>query len=154
LDRAWRAFEADGQRLLDKLCAGGLTKRFDYGGAFGCTEMLKDQIAGRNSSWAIRWHATCFLASRFTLYPGDSLVHNIGFDSSGHHCSTTTQFDQRVSQHPVHLQRIALEESQVAWQAFADFLRGVRDPLSVRVRARLRRAVSQALRAFVSRSAT
>jgi len=46
--------------------------------------MLEDQISGKNSSWAIRWYASAFLRDKLTLYPGRSLVRNIGYDSGTH----------------------------------------------------------------------
>lgn len=47
--------------------------------------MLEDFIEGKNSSWAIRWYASAFLNDKYTLYPGKSLVKNIGLDNSGTH---------------------------------------------------------------------
>jgi hypothetical protein len=46
--------------------------------------MLKDQIDGKVSSWAIRWYASAFLKDKLTLYPGKSLVKNIGYDTGTH----------------------------------------------------------------------
>jgi hypothetical protein len=139
--RAWQHFNADGSALLEKLRAARLTYRFDFDGTFDFTQMLVDQIAGRNDSWAIRWHASCFLADRLTLYPGSSLVHNGGFDSSGRHCNATSQFDQSVSKHPIDVRRIATQESQVARQAIVAFFRSIREPWRTRLRSRIRRAI-------------
>jgi len=77
--RAWQLFEGDGRQLLAELERQGLTHRFDLDGAMAYTRMLKDQIAGKNNSWAIRWHAAMFLAGRLQLSPGTSLVRNTGF---------------------------------------------------------------------------
>jgi hypothetical protein len=121
--RAWRHFEPDGARLLDTLRRSGLAKEFDLGGAFPYMKMLEDQTVGRNNSWAIRWHASCYLADMLTLYPGSSLVENIGNDSSGTHSATTEAFSKTVASEPVNLKRIALSPSAPARRAFADFLR-------------------------------
>jgi hypothetical protein len=53
------------------------------GGDF--TVMLRDSMEGRNQSWMARWYYNCFLHGMLTLYPGRSLVDNIGFDGSGTH---------------------------------------------------------------------
>lgn len=72
--------------LLEKLKSQKLLKRFDFNGAYSFSKMLEAQINGKNNSWAIRWHATAFLNNQYTLYPGHSLVENIGNDGSGTHC--------------------------------------------------------------------
>jgi hypothetical protein len=54
--------------------------------------MLAGQIAGLNDSWAIRWHAAAFLKEKLTLYPGRSLLRNIGNDQSGTHSSSKNMY--------------------------------------------------------------
>jgi hypothetical protein len=139
--RAWCHFEPDGRRLLEALESRNLCRRFDFNGNFPYTDMLRDQVHGRNSSWAIRWHASCFLAGRLTLYPGRSLVHNSGFDSTGRHCETKTDYDQQVSDDPIPVTRIALQESSTAWAAIEEFFKALRPPLHRRVLSQLVRAL-------------
>lgn len=146
--RAWRHFNSDGKALLDELRAKRLTRRFDFDGTFDFTQMLADQVVGRNDSWAIRWHATCFLANRLTLYPGKSLVHNGGFDSTGQHCHSTSDFDQTVFQSPVEIVHLRLAESEHARIAFVDFFRSIRVPLVMRLRRRMHRVISKPLSLF------
>lgn len=110
--RAWEAFEADGQVLLNQLQRNGLLKAFDLDGSYPYSKMLKNQIKGRNNSWAIRWHAACFLKNMITLHPGRSLVNNTGFDNSGTHCSQTDFFTQSIQSGPVPVTRIQPIESQ------------------------------------------
>jgi hypothetical protein len=143
--RSWVHFEPDGSALLARLRAAHLTRRFDFDGTFGFTQMLVDQTEGRNDSWAIRWHASCFLKERLTLYPGRSLVHNGGFDSTGRHCDSTSQFDQSVSQSAIDVRRLPAIESDPARQAFVDFFRTIRAPWPTRLRSRVRRAVAARL---------
>jgi hypothetical protein len=127
--RGWDLFEADGQKLINELEARRLTKKFDFDGAFPYTQMLRDQIEGKNDSWAVRWYASAFLDGKLTLYPGTSLVRNIGLDSSGTHCSNNTRFDSCLAQRPVRLERIELAESPFARDRFILFLRSSRSPV-------------------------
>ena len=88
--RAWEHFNPNGKELLKLLKESGKIVDFDkaYDGASstrGYTQMLADQIRNKNSSWAIRWIASCFLRDTYCLYPRKSLVQNIGFDI-GTHC--------------------------------------------------------------------
>lgn len=93
----WALFNPDGVQLLEELKTQKLLNRFDFNGSYPYSQMLKDQIAGKNDSWAIRWHASAFLNNLYTLYPGKSLVENIGNDGSGTHCSNTEIFTSNLS---------------------------------------------------------
>jgi len=90
--RAWKYFNPDGRSLLNELKRLNLNKKFDFDGAYPFSTMLAKQIRGENDSWAIRWHASMFLKGMLTLYPGQSLVQNIGFDGSGHHCGISDRY--------------------------------------------------------------
>ena len=121
--RAWQVFEPDGRKLLTALRDQKLTRAFDMGGAYPYTRMLSNQIKGKNNSWAVRWHASCFLANMLTLYPGKSLVNNIGLDGSGTHCSSTGDFAHLLAADSVIVEPIALVENPIALNAFSNFLR-------------------------------
>jgi len=86
--------------------------------------MLIDQIAGHNDSWAIRWHAACFLADRLTLYPGKSLVTNTGVDGSGTHCGADQWLANATgSLNPgVSVTRLELHEDVMARAAISRYL--------------------------------
>ena len=92
--RGWELFEPDGQKLLNEIEAKNLIKEFDFSGSYPYTQMLKDQIAGKNSSWAIRWYASAFLKNKLTLYPKESLIYNTGFDGSGVNCGNMDNFNK------------------------------------------------------------
>lgn len=138
--RGWTTFMADGAHLLAELTRQKLTEDFDLGGAFSNVAMLKGQVAGRNNSWAIRWHASAFLANKLTLYPGRSLVVNIGNDSSGTHCGTTDTYDVALSERPIRVGGVAVEETAAARDAFKQF--GRANQLGPSLRQRIARALS------------
>ncbi|MBL8350024.1 MAG: glycosyltransferase [Burkholderiaceae bacterium] len=139
--RAWRHFEPDGGKLLARLQQRRLTRQFDLEGSCPNTRMLEDQIAGRNDSWAIRWHAACFLDELLTLYPGRTLVENIGNDSSGTHCRTTDNYTGAPSGETIAVRPIPVEESRAAREAFRRFHRR-NQSLRQRVRGVLAGAMS------------
>ena len=121
--RGWALFNSEGQYLLDELVRRHLIQEFDYNGAYPFLSMLKAQIKGANDSWAIRWHASAFLAGKLTLYPGRSLVHNIGTDSSGTHCEDSDSMDAKLSETKINLNNFAVESSRTARGAFENFFR-------------------------------
>jgi hypothetical protein len=121
--RGWAYFNSDGQFLLDELKRRKLLCAFDFKGAYPFSKMLEGQIKGINDSWAVRWHASAFLAGKLTLYPGRSLVHNIGNDSSGTHCGESADLDVNLSGTQINLNNINSEPSQESRQAFEEFFR-------------------------------
>lgn len=139
--RAWAHFEPDGAKLLQELRARKLTRRFDFDGHYPYTQMLQDQVLGLNSSWAIRWHASCFLKGMLTLFPGRSLVENIGNDGSGTHCSDTDQLSTALATSAIDVAQIPMEVSQMGHDAFVRFLRTQNPPW-----LRARRWLSQTMR--------
>lgn len=124
--RAWEQYQPDGKALLRELEGRGLSREFDLGGAAPFTEMLRDQVAGRNDSWAVRWHASAFLAEMLTLYPDLPLALNIGHDGSGTHRGSSSRFDGELSDKPVKPVRIPIAEFKPAVDAFAAFFQAQR----------------------------
>jgi hypothetical protein len=139
--RGWDLFETDGAKLLAELKRKKLTQRFDLDGAVPYTKMLIDQIAGENNSWAIRWQAAAFLANRFTLFPGISLVRNIGFDDSGTHCSESSSFDVALANAPVQISAQTVKECDQARTALIRYYRAQKRSILVRIKRRIYRAV-------------
>jgi hypothetical protein len=139
--RAWRLFERDGGRLLAELRRRKLENDFDLEGAVGYTRMLKEQIAGKNDSWAIRWDASLFLSGRMSLYPGASLVRNIGFDGTGTHSSATAEFEVEPARDPIRVSRVPVEESAQARAALIRYYRSRKRNIFGRLAGRLGRLV-------------
>lgn len=142
-ERGWRLFEHSGQKLLDELRAKKLTNRFDYDGSYAYTKMLRDQVRGKNDSWAVRWYASAFLKDKLTLYPGKSLVCNIGIDGSGTHCDISDIFETEMSRKPVRIETIPFKENAAAREAIIEYFRTSRPSLARRVRGLIRRTLSR-----------
>ncbi|WP_143896817.1 glycosyltransferase [Tepidimonas sediminis] len=122
--RGWRLFNPDGRALLNELRRRGLLEAFDFNGAYSYSRMLEGQIKGKNDSWAVRWHASAFLAGKLTLYPGRSLVRNIGLDDSGTHCGDDSALDVSLSPQPIDFTKLGeVAICEEARQAIEDFLR-------------------------------
>ncbi len=142
--RGWDLFEADGPKLLRQLHERGLERDFDFNGTYAYTQMLNDQVKGKNKSWAIRWYASAFLQDRLTLYPGCSLVHNIGNDSSGIHCGSTNVFGEDVSSNAIKMREIEINENDGARKEFEAFFASIR--IKPTWQERLKRRVFRRLR--------
>ncbi len=87
--------------------------------------MLQNQVDKKNDSWAIRWHASCFLKNMFTLYPTTSLVKNIGIDKSGEN----SRFDllnlgnKKFIKTNYKIKKQQIAESSIARELFEIFFR-------------------------------
>jgi hypothetical protein len=150
----WAHFEADGSQLLETIRDRRLEAEFDLYYFDSLIGMLTDQIEGRNDSWAIRWIASAFLLDKLTLYPGASLIRNVGFDNTGTHCGVTSTFDVELDESTtMALARIEPVEDPAAFRRFQEWFKSVNPayprtpPAPLSAMGRFKRA----LRAAVSR---
>jgi hypothetical protein len=120
--RSWNEFEFDGKILLDYILDNKLKYEFNLFGAYNYTKMLKNQILKKNDSWAIRWHASNFILNKLTLYPGKSLVKNIGIDGSGtNFISSDFSFETTFYNSKTEINFINIKENKRARNCFAIF---------------------------------
>jgi hypothetical protein len=120
--RSWNDFEQNGTTLLKELRRNNLIYKFNLFGAYDYEKMLVNQINNKNDSWAVRWHASNFLQNRMALYPGISLVDNIGTDGSGTNFnSTDNSFRSKISSHSIFIEKVNVRESYYARNAFIWF---------------------------------
>ncbi len=138
--RGWDFFCESGPELLAQLRQSRREREFDYDNTYDFVRMLEDQIAGRNDSWAIRWYASAFLADKLTLYPGKSLVANIGNDGTGIHSGSTTRFDAALSTRPIQVGGVPVGHDRRMYLAKARFFTS-----SASIRQRLRSNVMRKL---------
>lgn len=135
--RGWEIFNPNGVELLNKIKVQKLEREFDFNNSFPYMKMLEGQIEGKNNSWAIRWYASAFLENKLTLYPSKSLVLNIGNDGSGTHCLADATMGAHVSNNPVFLADIKIEQNYSAKKMIENFFNHKKS-FWRRIRARLK----------------
>ena len=141
-ERAWAKFEPDGRKIRDHILARNMQFEFDVHGSNSFLEMLKDQIAGRNDSWAIRWYGSVRIADGLALHPAQALIANRGFDGTGRHSHETTLYDVQLAQKPIAHFTEHIEECKEALAAVIAFRR-MHKTLPVRIHQRLYRIYRQ-----------
>lgn len=142
--RGWSLFNADGEKLLDNLTQTKQLKEFNFNNSFNYSGMLKDQIEGKNDSWAILWYASAFLSNKLTLYPGISLVSNAGNNGLGTHKNESKFFDVNLNPAALNLQDIPVLHSRLAAEAFEAYFHDINGAgLSI-----LKKYAKRILRAF------
>lgn len=115
---SWSLFNNDASYLLGQVESKGLVKdlgRYYY-------RLLEDRVVGKNDSWAILWHVSAFLKDKLTLYPGSSLVLNIGMDRSGVHSTTSKVFENDKRKDKIILKSIEVEANKRIAGEIDDFL--------------------------------
>lgn len=136
--RGWSLFEPDGRILLHELQQKKLTREFDFDGAYPYTRMLKKQISGKNDSWAIRWYASAFLKNKLTLYPGRSLLQNIGNDASGTHSWNNERFFHSNLAGEVSIGNAPLQENKNVRKVISSYLRSTNPSTGRKIISRLK----------------
>ncbi|MEO7478180.1 MAG: hypothetical protein ABIT64_02995, partial [Lysobacteraceae bacterium] len=74
----WTLFDADADKLRRMLVSKRLLTEYCLSRGSSSLLYLLRRARGRNQSWAVLWDVSLFLAGRYTLHPGKSLVSNIG----------------------------------------------------------------------------
>ena len=105
----WKLFRHDAAEMAEEIRRRGLVYEFNLKRNYDYLGMLDARAAGLNNSWAICWHASCFLENKLTLYPGQSLVRNIGLDGSGEHCGPSELMESQALNSPLSVTKIAIE---------------------------------------------
>ncbi len=124
--RAWDYFKNDAIYFDNYLKNNQLQKKFNFG-HHGNYEILQGKIQGKIDSWAVCWYASMFMEQGLYLFPRQSLVSNIGFDSTGTNCDedpfyathSKTDFVQVNRQPPVLDSKIVKQVAQRLSKHFA-----------------------------------
>ena len=119
--RAWKHYTDDAKPLYDYWCT-----RWDEFNKFGgdyLQNQLEKNYRGVMKTWFIKWHAVMLQRGALTLYPGQSLTNNIGFDELGTNCYTTDKFDV-VPVDYVEIKRIPIKENKRAAREIYAFYQG------------------------------
>jgi hypothetical protein len=122
----WSIFESDGKKLLDNVKKKNLEREINFNDSYNYTKMLKNQIMGKNDSWAIRWYVSAFLKNMVTLYPGQSYVQNIGFDNEATHAKTKTVLFKINLVNRFKFSKIAVNEDFVSRKKIENFLKSIK----------------------------
>ena len=137
----WSIFESNGQKLLNELNERELQKEADFNNSYGYVNMLKDQIQGKNNSWAIRWYMSAFLNDMLTLYPGQSYVQNIGHDREGTHCKTETDVFKIKFSDKLLIQRSETIENIDAKKKIESYFKSIKPTILYKIKSKVVRLI-------------
>lgn len=150
--RGWDIFEPDGQKLLDELKDKKLTKQFDFDNSYNYTKMLEKQTLGQNNSWAIRWYASAFLKNKLTLYPGKTLVQNIGL-TGGTHCNESIRsldcYNSKLTEKQIFIKKIPIEENVNALKTIKKYFLSLKQGLPEKIYAKIKKVANKKVRLLI-----
>ncbi len=111
--RAWDKFNPDTDYLIREIKKRKMIKKFNLNNCYDYFGMLQRRNKKLNESQAIVWKASTFINKMLSLYPSNSFVQNIGFDTTGTHY---TKYDKLhghrdLIERKIILKKIKIEES-------------------------------------------
>ncbi len=139
--RGWDLFEKDGAKLLKELKEKRLEREFNFNNCYNFSKMLKDQVAGKNDSWAVRWYASAFLNNKLALYSGRSLVLHIGY--GGTNCGFTHELDVDVADMPIKIEPRKIEDNKAARKEIEKYFSSNKPTILMRLKNKIRRIICQ-----------
>lgn len=119
--RAWKYYNNDPLELFKEIDKKKLWTKFNKFGGNYLESQLTRNIAGSLKSWFVKWHASVLLEDGFTLFPGKSMVQNIGFDNSGVNNGSTNLFQHKELKTHTDVHPINLIEDSTAIQIIENF---------------------------------
>lgn len=122
-ERAWMIYNDDAIKLHQSLKEKNRVYEFNLYGCVDFLKQLEENCKGSLKTWAVKWYASVFLADGFALHPGISLVNNVGFDSSGENCSTTSKYHNKQLAEGIIVDKIPVKISEDSILALSLFFR-------------------------------
>lgn len=140
--RAWKYFNGDANYLYKYFNGNNLWDYFNTAGTDYLQYQLEANVRGELKTWFVKWHASIMMEGGLTLFPHRSLVHNMGFDSTGVHCGQTNKFEGPLVSH-VKVKKTTPQESQIAKKIILEFYKHLNEPPKRSLLKRIRRWIKR-----------
>ncbi len=155
-ERAWKMLNTDSNFLREQLSNSGRMEEYTMNNINHFDAILNQNAIIEKSTnynlesiksqagwnWDVCWHTSVFLNNGFCLHPHQSLVRNIGHDSSGLHCNNTwyaKKYSHQKIANKVKVEPIEIIESKKARDAVRKFYISLgKPPLRVRAKEKIK----------------
>lgn len=151
-NRAWQHFRKSND-VMSKLDRR-MRKGFTFNNTYNTWLQLEQNMKGIISSWFVYWYATLFLRGGLALFPGKSLVRNIGMDGTGVHCWASKDYDVELSATAIRILPIKINESEKAVMRHENYFRRIyiphppAPPMHIRIIRKIGRVIGKVVRAI------
>lgn len=122
--RSWKCYDGDAQKWMDYFNSEKAWERFNVFGGHILQKQLEDNANGTIKTWFIKWHSSVLFHNGLALFPGDSLVENIGMDNTGEHCFEDTRFSHKNLAEYTDVMRIPIKEYRRGRNTIMHFYQG------------------------------
>ena len=109
---------------MDSIESKGLNTCFNLNNSYNYIKLLRNSATEKNNSWAVRWHASCFLNELYSIYPKISFIRNIGFDGSGSHCGDIDYLSGEICNYKISPQILSTDLVD-GYKYFEDFFKKI-----------------------------
>ena len=123
-DRAWLNFNGDAGYWYQYYSNLNNWEEYNKLGGKYLQKQLKANVDLTLHTWFIKWHSSTFSRNGYTLFPGVSLVKNIGLDNSGVHSGIHTKYDSLILTDSISVEKIEIKESSLARREIITFYQG------------------------------
>ncbi len=111
--RAWKSYNPDVEFLMKSLKDKDLVSKFNIDNSHDYFSQLEANKNKKLYTWGIKWYASWFLAEGFNLFPSQSLIENIGFDSTGIHCGSNNSFQSTTTEYILQVRQEVIENKKI-----------------------------------------
>lgn len=118
---SWSCYNNDAVTLWKEISRKNLFNKLDKFGGTYLSAQLGHNITGKLDTWFVKWHASVLLENGYTLFPGESMVNNIGFDNTGVHNGSFDEFENFIIKEKVEVTKINFIENKKAGIVMIDF---------------------------------
>ena len=116
----WEFYERNPDKLIKEFTKNDI-KEFNIYNAENFWGQVVDNSKGKINTWAIFWYATIFKNNGLCLNPVNSMVNNIGHDSTGTNSSSKNIFESKLSiNYNINYPHL-IRESQVSIKSLINF---------------------------------
>lgn len=129
----WSVFERNTEKLKQFIDDRSNHHSFNFDNSYDYISMAKQNLIGKNDSWAIYWYFCVYQHNGLTLYPRKSLINNTGFDGSGVHCGSSIEPMQTLVEFILELTN-AIEEKKDIKNIVVNILKNNQKNLFVRIK--------------------
>jgi len=137
--RAWENYNGNAGSLIEEVKKRNQAKKLDIDGSIGFMSTLRANAAGEIKTWAVKWHASVFLAGGLCLHPNKSLVLNIGHDGTGINSEATNAYGSDFARTAVKLERQELRESPEARRLVSAFNLSLKPSIITRIKNKIKK---------------
>lgn len=146
--RAWKYFKRDPEYIMNHFTPS-LVNYYNIDGAINFWQQIEQNKSGLIRTWSAFWSANIILNKGLCLHPARSLVRNIGHDSSGMNCGSSSIYNVALNDKTIKYFENDITESELLLKRIRKYFNVFNNPgLYIRAYNRIRSLYTNAINAI------